>query len=35
MYIIINNTFMDNAEDPDIVMTMYNLLEFSYNYSMK
>ena len=30
----INNTFIDNAEDPDIVMPMYNLLEYSENYSM-
>ena len=28
------NTFMDNAEDLDIVMVMYNLLEHSDNYSM-
>ena len=25
----INNTFRDNAEDLDFVMTMYNLLEYS------
>ena len=25
---------MDNAEDLDIVMPMYNLLEYSKNYSM-
>ena len=25
----INNTFIDNAEDFDIVMPMYNLLEYS------
>ena len=25
----INNTFTDNAEDLDFVMTMYNLLEYS------
>ena len=25
----INNTFIDNAEDIDIVMPMYNLLEYS------
>ena len=31
----INNTFIDNAEDLDIVMPMYNLLEYSGNYSMK
>ena len=30
----INNT-IDNAEDLDIVMSMYNLLEQSQNYSMK
>ena len=30
----INNTFIDNAEDLDIVMPMYNLLEYSENYSM-
>ena len=30
----INNT-TDNAEDLDIVMSMYNLLEQSQNYSMK
>ena len=30
----INNRFMDNAEDLDIVMVMYNLLEHSDNYSM-
>ena len=29
----INNTFIDNAEDLDIVMSMYNLLEYSENYS--
>ena len=29
----INNTFIDNAEDLDIVMKMYNLLEYSDNYS--
>ena len=29
-----NNTFIDNAEDLDIVMLMYNLLEYSGNYSM-
>ena len=28
----INNTFIDNAEDLDIVMSMYNLLEYSKNY---
>ena len=30
----INNTFIDNAEDPDIIMPMYVLLENSGNYSM-
>ena len=30
----INNTFIDNAEDLDIVMPTYNLLEYSDNYSM-
>ena len=30
----INNTFVDNEEDLDIVMPMYNLLECSGNYSM-
>ena len=30
----INNTFIDNAEDLDIVMPMYNLLECSKNYSV-
>ena len=29
-----NNTFIDNGEDLDIAMPMYNLLEFSNNYSM-
>ena len=29
----INNTLIDNAEDLDIVMPMYNLLEYSQNYS--
>ena len=29
----INNTFVDNAEDLDIVMPIYNLLENSHNYS--
>ena len=29
----INNAFIDNAEDLDIVMPMYNLLEYSGNYS--
>ena len=28
----INNTFLDNVEDLDIVMPMYNLLEYSDNY---
>ena len=30
----INNTFIDNAEDLDIVMPMYNQLEYSENYSI-
>ena len=30
----INNTFIDNAEYLDIVMLMYNLLEYSDSYSM-
>ena len=30
----INNIFIDNAEDFDVVITMYNLLEYSENYSM-
>ena len=30
----INNTFIDNAEDHDIVIPMHNLLEYSENYSM-
>ena len=29
-----NNVFVDNAESLDIVMPVYNLLEFSDNYSM-
>ena len=29
----INNTLIDNAEDLDIVMPMYNLMEYSKNYS--
>ena len=28
----INNTLINNAEDLDIVMPMYNLLEYSKNY---
>ena len=28
------NTFIDNAEDSDIVMSNFNLLEYSDNYSM-
>ena len=31
----INNTLIDNAEDLDVVMPMYNLLEYSKNYSKK
>ena len=30
----INNTFIENAEDIDTVMPMYNQLEYSENYSM-
>ena len=30
----IDNTFIDNAEDLDIVIPMYNLLQYSDNYSM-
>ena len=30
----INNTFMENAEDLDIVIPMYNLPEYSDNYFM-
>ena len=30
----INNALIDNAEDLDIAMPMYNLLEHSLNYSM-
>ena len=29
-----NNTFIDNAEDLDIFMSMYNFSEYSDNYSM-
>ena len=29
----INNTLIDNAEDLDIVMLMYNLIEYNRNYS--
>ena len=29
----INNKQIDNAKDIDIVMPMYNLIEYSYNYS--
>ena len=29
----INNTHIDNARDTDIVMPMYNLIEYSDNYS--
>ena len=31
----INNIFIDNVEDFDIVMPRYNLLEYCQNYSMK
>ena len=34
MHIKINNTFIDNVEDLDIAMPMYNLLEYKNNYSM-
>ena len=30
----INSTLIDNAEDLDIVMSMYNLLEYSHSYFM-
>ena len=30
----INNTFIDNAEDLNIFMSMYNLLKYDQNYSM-
>ena len=30
----INNAFVDNAKDLDIVMPMYNLLDYSDNHSM-
>ena len=30
----INNTFVDNPEDLDMVIPLYNLLVYSYNYSM-
>ena len=30
----INNAFVDNAKDLDIVVPVYNLLEYSDNYSM-
>ena len=29
----INNTFVDDAEDLDVVMRMFNLLDYSNNYS--
>ena len=29
----INNTQIDNAKDIDLVMLMYNLIEYSNNYS--
>ena len=31
----INNTDIDNAQDIDIVMPMFNLIEYSGNYSKK
>ena len=30
----INNTFLDNEEDPDFDIPMYTLLEYSDNYFM-
>ena len=30
-----NNAFIGNAEDLYIIMSMYNMLEYSNNYSMK
>ena len=30
---IINNTQVDNAKDIDLIMSMYNLIEYSNNYS--
>ena len=30
----INSTLIDNAKDLDVVMLMYNLLEYSRNFSM-
>ena len=30
----INNTFIDNIEDLDVAIPMYNLLEYSDNYSL-
>ena len=29
----VNNTQIDNAKDIDVVMTMYNLIEYGDNYS--
>ena len=29
----INNTLVDNVKDIDIIMPMYNLMEYSNNYS--
>ena len=34
MHIKNNNTFIDNAEDLDIVMMIHNLLEYTDNYSL-
>ena len=31
----INNAVRDNCEDIDIIMTMYNLIEYSDNYAKK
>ena len=33
MYDKINNEFIEDADDLDIVIPMYNLLEYSKNYS--
>ena len=30
----INNTLIENSEGLDIIMPMYNMLEYSHNYSM-
>ena len=31
----INNTQIDNAKDIDVVMPMYNLIQYSENYSKR